>query len=158
MAKINGKWKAFDSTWGLYFDKFPISHVFGNYYDFSWSSHYSYGISINSAKYDTTFSGFVVENNLRKLEEEAEEALFIREEKIRKKEEDLIKKEKELNITEDELNIRGFSFSSKTTLSILKLLIKLMINYKIIKTYFIKLFPSFCSFCFCRLIIIYSLF
>ena len=105
MAKINGKWKAFDSTWGLYFDKFPISHVFRNYYNFRYAYRYS-KVSVYDAKYDITFSEFVDENNLRQLKSEAEEALFIREEKFRKKEEDLIKKEKELNITEDELNIR----------------------------------------------------
>ena len=31
MALIDGKWKALDATWGLFFDKFPISHVFLNF-------------------------------------------------------------------------------------------------------------------------------
>ena len=112
MAKINGKWKAFDSTWGLYFDKFPISHVFSNNYDFSWSSSY-YQMTVYSAKYDTTFSEFVNENNLKIIKEEVEEALFIREEKVRKKEVDLIKKENELNITENELDKREENLKPK---------------------------------------------
>ncbi len=103
MAKIDGKWKAFDSTWGLFFDKFPISHVFRGYYDFSSSWKYS-KVSVSAPVFDTTFSEFVDGSRLTQLKEEVEEALFIREEKVKKKEVDLNQKEYELNNTEKELN------------------------------------------------------
>ena len=112
MAKIDGKWKAFDSTWGLFFDKFPISHVFRGYYDFRSSWKY-YKVSVSSPVLDTTFSEFVDGARLTQLKEEAEEALFIREEKVKKKEVDLNQKEYELNNTEKELNLRESNINEK---------------------------------------------
>ena len=105
MAKIDGKWKAFDSTWGLFFDKFPISHVFGNNYDFTYGASYS-GVSEPYSSNDLTFVDYVDQPTLRNLTEEIKDALFIREENVTRKEVELASKEKELEQREENVQIK----------------------------------------------------
>ena len=105
MAQIDGKWKAFDSTWGLFFDKFPISHVFGNNYDFTYGARFS-EVSEPSSSNDLTFIDYVDQPTLRNLQEEIEEALFIREENVKKKEVELASKENELEQREENVQIK----------------------------------------------------
>ena len=114
MAKIDGKWKAFDSTWGLFFDKFPISHVFGNNYDFTYGYRYS-EVSKPSSSNDLTFVDYVDQPTLRNLKEEIENALFIREENVKKKEKDLNDREANLKPKENELNLRETFLNEKET-------------------------------------------
>ena len=68
MAKIDRKWKALDATWGLFFDKFPISHIFFNFNDFPIQS----GIIIEPQINNITFIEFLSRNKLFKLNEENE--------------------------------------------------------------------------------------
>ena len=73
MAKINKEWKALDATWGLFFDKFPISHVFLNFDDFPSKS----GITIESQITYINFIEFLDRNKLVKLNEEKENEKII---------------------------------------------------------------------------------
>ena len=100
MAKIDGKWKAFDSTWGLYFDKFPISHVFANNFGISYAVQHNTYMNPYDSEYDTTFSNLVSIRELSEIKEQVEEALFIREENVKTKVAYLNKKEKELDSRE----------------------------------------------------------
>ena len=68
MAKIDRKWKALDATWGLFFDKFPISHIFFNFNDFPIQS----GMIIKPQINNITFIEFLSRNKLFKLNEENE--------------------------------------------------------------------------------------
>ena len=68
MAKINGKWKFLDVTWGLFFDKFPISHVFTNIYEFMKPSEYS-GKNIETEITGINFVEFIDEKKLIRLKE-----------------------------------------------------------------------------------------
>ena len=105
MAYIDGKWKAFDSTWGLFFDKFPISHVFGNNYDFTYGASYS-EVSKPYSSNDLKFVSYVDQPTLRNLQEEIEEAVFIREENLKKKELELASRELVITSKEKELGQR----------------------------------------------------
>ena len=82
MAKIDGKWKALDATWGLFFDKFPISHVFLNYNDFPVQS----GTTIEPQINNINFIEFLDKNKLFKLNEKKENEKIIQKE-IEKKNE-----------------------------------------------------------------------
>ena len=103
MAKIDGEWKAFDSTMGLFLDKFPISHVFGNNYDFTYDANYS-EVSKPSPSNDLKFLGYIDQSTLRNLQEKIEEDLISREDNVKRKEAELDSKEKELNKREKTLN------------------------------------------------------
>ena len=105
MAYIDGKWKAFDSTWGLFFDKFPISHVFGNNYDFTYGASYS-EVSRPYSSNDLKFVSYVDQPTLRNLQEEIEEAVFIREENLKKKKLELASRELVITSKEKELGQR----------------------------------------------------
>jgi len=113
MAKIDGKWKAFDSTWGLFFDKFPISHVFGNNYDFTYGGRYSSGVSRPSSSKDLKFVDYVDQTTLINLQEEIKDALFIREENVKKKEVELASRESNITEKEKELGQREESIKIK---------------------------------------------
>ena len=51
LVKIKGKWYPFDTTWGIFMGKLPVSHAFSSFFNegFSWSSHdkieFNYNIS-----------------------------------------------------------------------------------------------------------------
>ena len=68
MALIDGKWKALDATWGLFFDKFPISHVFLNYSDVPTQL----GTTIEPQINNINFIEFLDRNKLFKLNEKKE--------------------------------------------------------------------------------------
>ena len=68
MALIDGKWKALDATWGLFFDKFPISHVFLNYRDVPTQL----GTTIEPQINNINFIEFLDRNKLFKLNEKKE--------------------------------------------------------------------------------------
>ena len=68
MAKIDGKWKALDATWGLFFDIFPISHVFLNFNDFPKQSGKIIEPQINKINFIESFD----RNKLFKLIEKKE--------------------------------------------------------------------------------------
>ena len=120
MAKIDGKWKAFDSTWGLFFDKFPISHVFGNNYDFTYGYRYS-EVSKPSSSNDLTFVDYVENNkesNLSQKEKDLndrEANLIPKEEKLNEKEKNLNDREANLKPKENELNQRETLLNEKET-------------------------------------------
>ena len=111
MAQIDGKWKAFDSTWGLFFDKFPISHVFGNNYDFTYGARFS-EVSQPSSSNDLTFVDYVDQPTLRNLQEEKEEDLISREDKIKTKEGELGQREESIQIKEDKLKEEEISLNN----------------------------------------------
>ena len=81
MAKIDGKWKALDATWGLFFDKFPISHVFLNCSDFP----KQFGTTIEPQITNINFIEFLDRNKLFKLNKKKENDKTIQ--KIEKKSE-----------------------------------------------------------------------
>ena len=68
MAKIDGKWKALDATCGLFFDIFPISHVFLNFNDFPKQSGKIIEPQINKINFIESFD----RNKLFKLIEKKE--------------------------------------------------------------------------------------
>jgi hypothetical protein len=68
MAKINGKWKYLDVTWGLFFDKFPISHVFTNFFELTKPCKYS-GKNIEPEFNGINFIEFLDEKELLRLKE-----------------------------------------------------------------------------------------
>ena len=82
MAKIGEQWKSLDVTWGLFFDKFPISHIFLNFNDFPIQSGIIFEPQINSIN----FIEFLNENKLFKLNEEKENEKIIQKEIEEKKE------------------------------------------------------------------------
>jgi hypothetical protein len=82
MALIDGKWKALDATWGLFFDKFPISHVFLNYSDVPTQL----GTTIEPQINNINFIEFLDRNKLFKLNEKKENEKPIKKE-IEKKDE-----------------------------------------------------------------------
>ena len=104
IAKIGDKWEALDSTKGLFFGNLPTSHIFGSYYDFSWGIRYSSNIEVGDIAYDTTFQNLVTSSSLISLKEEKENAIYLREEKVKQDEERLKNKENELNEKEKTLN------------------------------------------------------
>ena len=82
LAKIDGKWKALDATWGLFFDKFPISHIFLNFGDSLLQS----GTTIEPQINNINFIEFLDKNKLFDLNEKKEKEKII-EKKIETKNE-----------------------------------------------------------------------
>ena len=105
IAKIGDEWKALDSTLGLFFGNLPTSHIFGSYNDFTWGIiRYSDNIEVGNIAYDTTFQNLVTSSSLISLKKEKENAIYLREEKVKQDEERLKNKENELNEKEKTLN------------------------------------------------------
>ena len=134
MAKINGKWKGLDATNGIFLDKFPISHVFGYNSDITYSEQHNSVYPSTYPYFEMRFLEFIDKENLRQLKEEVEDAVFLREENVKKKEaelekfennlktkesylkekeENLNKKEKELKNTEIQLNNKNSTLQKK---------------------------------------------
>jgi len=70
LAKIDGKWKALDATWGLFFDKFPISHIFLNFGDFLKQSEITIEPQINNVNFIESMDRYKLFKLIEKKENE----------------------------------------------------------------------------------------